>query len=529
MADKKRIKKALSSVKPNMVDRVVGYFSPESGVKRHRARQMMALSGGYASNTKSRKSLGNWSTSVGADADSDIIPDLQYLRDRSRDMSRNNSLASGAISTKVTSIVGTGLKLHSEIDYEFLGLSREEGEAWQVKAEREFSYWSRKKCDIERKNNFSSIQALALRATLESGDSFAVRRFKKHSGELYGLKIQLVEADRVCNENYASDTSKLVEGVEKDGDGCVSRYHIANGHPGRYRQDDGLTWVKPSAYDSKTGLPNVLHLVRQLRPHQSRGVPELAPVMALIKQLGEYKQAEVDAAVVTAMLTVFIKSESGDMDNASPDAGSDAGELMELGSGSVIGLAEGEDITTVDPSRPNVAFDGFVQSLTKEIGMALELPFEVLTKHFNSSYSASQAAMMEAWRYFRSMRQWLVDGLCDPVYEMFLYEAVSSGRLNAPGFFNDPMVRQAYCGSRWVGEPKGQIDEMKAVNAAEKRIELELSTKKQEAAGFGSDFGRNHVQRAHEEELARKDGTDVFISRSQLMNEKARGDDGQVE
>lgn len=469
---------------------------------------MLALSGGYTGGKRGRKNLKNWVTTIAADADADIIPDLAHLRDRSRDLVRNNSLVAGAMNTKVTSIVGPGLRLHSEIDHKFLNMSREQAEVWQANAEREFNYWASQKIDIERRNNFGGCQALVLRSTLEAGDTFAVRRFKKLGINPYGLRIQLIEADRVCNKDHAADTPNLVQGVVKNNDGMVTGYQIANGHPGRYGISKELKWVEPSAWDEATGLQNVLHINRQTRIHQTRGVPELAPVIELIKQLGTYKQAEVDAAVVTAMLTVFIKSDIGAADiELEPDEGGAKDEDISLGTGTVVGLAPGEDITTASPNRPNVAFDGFVQSLTKEIGMAVELPYEVLTKHFAASYSAAQAALLEAWRYFKTMRQWLVDDFCDPVYQMFLYEAVATGRIAAPGFFKDPIVRAAYCGARWVGPPKGHVNELVSINAATKRIDAEVSTRKQEAAEFGSDYDRNHVQRSHEEKQRRENGT----------------------
>ncbi len=71
----------------------------------------------------------------------------------------------------------------------------------------------------------------------------------------------------------------------------------------------------------------------------------------------------------------------------------------------------------------------------------MEIPRDLLLKEFNASYSASRAALMEAWDTFRMYRNWFVDDFCNPVYEMWLSEAVASGRVSAPGFFADPLVR----------------------------------------------------------------------------------------
>src|SRR5699024_504380 len=133
------------------------------------------------------------------------------------------------------------------------------------------------------------------------------------------------------------------------------------------------------------------------RPGQRRGVPLLAPVMEAIKQLGRYTDAELMAAVVSGMFTVFVKSEMPDVglgefipvdEQAEPEDQT----RLELGNGAIVDLAEGEDISTVNPGRPNTAFDGFVIAVARQIGAALELPYELLMKQFEASYSASRAA-----------------------------------------------------------------------------------------------------------------------------------------
>ena len=74
---------------------------------------------------------------------------------------------------------------------------------------------------------------------------------------------------------------------------------------------------------------------------------------------------------------------------------------VEMGNGSVVDLNPGEKAVSVTPGRPNANFEGFVDSICKQIGAALEIPKELLVKQFNSNYSASRAALLEAWKMFR--------------------------------------------------------------------------------------------------------------------------------
>jgi capsid protein len=62
-----------------------------------------------------------------------------------------------------------------------------------------------------------------------------------------------------------------------------------------------------------------------------------------------------------------------------------------------------------------------------------------------------------AWRFFTAKREWLAQYFCQPIYESWLIEAVSSGRIQAPGFIDgDPAIRAAYSGTHWIGAAPGQ-------------------------------------------------------------------------
>lgn len=423
----------------------------------------------------SRRSLSEWHVR-GGDADADTLYDLATLRERSRDMVRNIPLAAGAINTKVTNVVGTGLKYQSQIDADYLGLSEEQALAWQDAAEREFNLWAcSEDSDAERTLTFSEQQELAFRSVLENGDSFALLPNIERAGAPYSLAIQLIEADRISNPNYKTDTDTLMGGVEKDSAGAPLRYYITNKHPGRLYQSRGLIWTPYEAFGARTGRRNVLHLYHKRRIGQTRGVPDLAPVMELLKQLGTYSSAEVEAAVVTSFLAIVTKTPQRQgfgpaaVGNATPDS-NDKSDPYKIGPALVLDLKNGEEIETVNPNRPNTAFDPFILAILRQIGVALELPFEILVKHFTSSYSAARAALEDAKRFFRMRRVWLAGNFCQPVVEALLTEAVARGRLAAPGFLTDPMIHRAYCGDyreQWIGPSFGQIDPMKEYQARE--------------------------------------------------------------
>jgi len=498
-------------VKENIIDRVVNFVSPRRGAQRMRARYSMALAGAYHGASKKRRALSEFNPSAG-DADTDIVAELPTLRERSRDLIRNNPLACGAINTKVTSIVGTGLKLKSRIDRNILNMTEDQADAWESRTEAEWRLFAESNnCDVSGAQNFAGIQDLSFRSTLENGDVFVLTPSKADKFRTYSLQLQLIEADRVCNKDSAQDDDTLAGGILKDSNGRPKEYHVLKGHPGNIYAKSN-EWVTVFAYGAKTGRRNMLHLFRKLRVGQSRGVPDLAPVIETLKQLGRYTDSEVDAAVISSFFTVFIKSEyhagMSPMQPTTEIGGKSTDKDYKMGSGAILDLLPNEDISTANPGRPNQTFDGFVLALSRQIGVALELPFEILVKHFTASYSAARAALLEAWRFYMGRRKWLEDVLCKPVYELWMTEAVAMGRIVAPGFLNgDPLIKMAYLGSEWTGPSKGQIDELKEVNAAEKRLDLTLTTHSEETAALtGGDWEQKFPQRAKEEKMKKDAG-----------------------
>ena len=438
----------------------------------------------------------SWNTTAGS-SDTEDLPGLDKLRQRSRDHYRNTPLITGAINTKAYNVIGAGLQLQSTINNDYLGISDKEAAQWQKNTEFEFRLWAEEKtADIEQTKTFYEMQSVAFVSSMISGDVFALTPYVKRKNNPYSLAIMLIEADR-CSTPNAKELEKNVHtGIKVDDNGAPVSYYFSKKHPA---DDYEFKWTEVPAL-GKSGRKNVIHLYSQVRPHQKRGVPLLAPVIENLKQLQDYTNAELTAALVSGLFTVFVKTQSGEIPDPLADSSlSLDNDEYSLGAGAIVGLAEGEEITTANPNRPNTAFDGFTTSIIKQIAAGLDMPYELLMKHFSASYSASRGALLEAWKAFKTRRTWFANNFCKPIYEEFLIEAVLLGRINAPGFLEDPAIKKAYCGAVWVGPTQGQLDPTKETNAAELRVRSGFSTRTKEAAEMnGSDFDMN-IKKAKDE------------------------------
>ena len=99
----------------NFIDKAISYFSPEAGLKRLSARKRLEiLNTGYSYHGASRtkKSLAGW-ISRGGSTKEDIDDNLDILRQRSRDLYMGTPIATGALKTTRTNVVGSGLKLNA--------------------------------------------------------------------------------------------------------------------------------------------------------------------------------------------------------------------------------------------------------------------------------------------------------------------------------------------------------------------------------------------------------------------------------
>ena len=279
----------------------------------------------------------------------------------------NAPIATGALKTKVTSIVGWGLDPQPRIDRKYLGLTDQQALEWQRQAKRFWWLWAwSPSCDWAGRCTFPVHLYLGTRSRLESGDIAIVRQWRDpRPGELFGTRIQLIEADRLCNPNSLPDSDRLTAGIELDEAGTPLAYWFADRHP-----DDGLwrsrrpTWTRVPAWGQVSGERRVLHLFRPDRPHATRGVPDFAAIIAPLRQLKNYTEAELMAAVVSSLFTVFIKhnrelageasyglAEASGTPASSQPAARAAGEFQ-LGTGAIVDLEDGEDKALDAAERP---------------------------------------------------------------------------------------------------------------------------------------------------------------------------------
>lgn len=490
----------------NFLDKTISFFSPKQGKERAIARAETRIIKNYADFGASQRknTMFGWRVKRGS-ADDDTTKQLPTLRSRSRDLYMTGSIGTAAIKTLRTNVIGKGLTCKPQLDYKLLNLDIKSAKEIELKIEREWLLWSESvNCDSERRLDFNRLQRLAYMSKLMNGDVLVTMPYKKRNGFPYSLTVQLIEGDRV--KSPISTEKNIIEGVEIDKHGEVLAYHIWN-------DDLGTEPLRINAFGGKSGERLALHLFEPERVGQRRGVPLLAQVIESIQQLTKYTKAEVQRAALLGVLTAVITTEGSKNSRSNTldalgisDSESKNDEAIELGTANIIALNPGEDIKTVSAANAQIGFEQFFKAFCVQIGAILEIPSGVLMKSFTGSYSASRAELLEFWKMTSCEQNYMAQNFCQPIYERFLVEAQSKGRLNLPGFFDDPLIRQAYCSCKWIGTSRGNLDPLKEVKASIEKVNAGFSTREIEAAEYGNDYDEVLAQRIDEEKSRREGG-----------------------
>ncbi|MFU2606107.1 phage portal protein, partial [Pseudomonas aeruginosa] len=120
--------------------------------------------------------------------------------------------------------------------------------------------------------NHYQLQALTLVSSLVGGDVLVATPFEERSGCIFGTRLQLIEAERVCNPGHGLDSAGLVDGIESNGLGAPVAYHVCSGYPNDLPTAGPLTWQRLPAFGAQTGRRRVLHVMSDKeRPGQKRG------------------------------------------------------------------------------------------------------------------------------------------------------------------------------------------------------------------------------------------------------------------
>ena len=443
-------------------------------------------------------------------ASEDISPSRPTLVSRARMLDISCPMATAAVDRMVHGVLGDGLS-YSIGNSDFFEPDEYKQLCGGLKKSLKLASLTHS-LDIQNRLTFAQIQRIACRNWLLSGDVFFVRR-----PNVSNCAWRIIESDRCMTPTMFNTVlsgikaenpengNTIIDGVELDSEARPVAYWFLNHY------DDiaicNEDWQRIEAYD-ELGLPVVLHLFQPLRPDQYRGVPLIANIIETLYGTKAYSTAELQAAIIEACLAIFIVSNTDptrnpfgnapsldldeplvpeskkDSESVKNGSGKDEekfklqanptpyypwsqNDFETIGPGESKRLAEGEDIRTIDPKRPNSGYASFISAQNKSIAAAIGIPQQVLEATFEgTSYAAARGAVIEASATYKVVRGFFIESFLKPLFEVFAYDHLTRNRIETD--FDTPTAAKILsCESVWNApsalclDPRAELESWK--------------------------------------------------------------------
>lgn len=402
------------------IDSLIGVFSPESALRRWRARQALKIAARYeaAQPNRLRKNPGD-NRSGDAVNDWDIVT----LRGQARHLEQNHDFAFGILTTLLNNVIGPrGITVEfqpktfaGEIDEDFARVMHEAHEEWARRPE------------TTRQFGWAKAQRLLCATWLRDGEVL----LRHLQGNIPALKhrtavpytIELFEPDFLPVD--LSDPSKrIIQGVEKSPWGEEVGYWLYDEHPG------GLTPWKMRTHRHDASTIEHLKFVRRL--HQTRGVSIFATVMNRINDIKDYEEAERVAARIAATMVGFIQKGSPDLYNAD-DSDAEGRRLLDIRPGAIYDdLEPGESVGTIQSNRPSGLLTPFLETMQRMAATGTMASFSSISRNYNGTYSAQRQELVEGWTNYETLSLEFCEEIVEPVTRRWVQMAVLSGALQVP-------------------------------------------------------------------------------------------------
>jgi lambda family phage portal protein len=448
--------------KSNWLDNTINIVAPRYGLQRMRARAAMQLFS-YDGAQSGRRTEG-WQAG-GTDANAELGQSIHYLRNRSRELVRNNPYAAKAITELVGNTVGTGIVPRAKTG----------NPAMDKIIDAEWPYFA-ERCDPGGQYDFYGLQALMTRTTAESGEGL-IRYRPRFSTDNFRvpLQLQVLEADFLdANRTMGlSDAGYIIEGVEFDPIGARRAYWLYNFHPG------AVVLMNPRGGVLSKSIPaeEVLHNYQILRPGQVRGVPWMGPVMMALRDLDDYRDAERIRKKLEACAVAAVTSPegTGGVRIGAPDANDSSIDHFEPGM--IMYPKPGQDVKFNQP-HPVGGYREYLMTELQGIGAGVSVPYELLSNDLsNVNYSSYRAGMLSFRNTIEAFR-WLVliPNTCNPAWKRFIDILVIQGKIPKP-----------FYGVQWTAPKFESVDPAKDAQAAKTNLRIGRTTWPEMVAEAGQD------------------------------------------
>jgi lambda family phage portal protein len=442
----------------------------------------------------------DWVTS-NTSADSEVYGSAQKLRDRARQLCRDNDYARQALRAIEGNVIGQGIPFQSQVRMQRggkldTGINDAIEAAW-----KRWSYAQH--CHTGGKLCFADIERLVIRACAESGEVFVRLVRQSFGGSTIPLAMEVIEADQLDDglNGRSQQGNEIRMGVEVDGWGRPIAYHFLAYHPGDYQFSNQQISTQRH---KRIPAEEVIHLYRSERPGQTRGVTWFASAIQRLHHLAGYEQAEVVRARASSALMGFITSPEGELIG---DDVMDGERVSNFEPGVFKYLNPGEEITVPSLDAPDGQFEPFLRAMLRAMAAGIGCSYETISRDFSqTNYSSSRLSLIEDRDHWRILQSWLIENFHRRVFSEWLDLAVLSNALALPGYEQQP---ERFKAARWMPRGWAWVDPAKEVAAYKEAVRCGFKTLADVVAEQGGDL--DELLLARQSELAKLDEMGIVV------------------
>lgn len=509
----------------------------------------LAMQGAYEASSRFSNELALWSPPMQS-ADRDILPEKQVMDTRVRDTLRNDAFVHAGSTIQKDRIVGEMFMLSSKPNYKVLGLDEKWAEEFQEEVEAKFTLYAespKNYPDASRMQSFSGLVRLAVGIHTMAGEVLASVEWMR-GPRPFATALQMIDLDRLSNPYGEMDTRFLRRGVVRDNYGAPIGYWIRQSHPTDYTDVDNYTWkYVPATRGQVVGIPSwdrlqMIHIVDQWRPDQSRGVAMMVAALKEMKMTRRFRDVVLQNAVLNASYAASIESDlptevvmqqaSGSDPNAVPNyakaylsaiAQYTGNRGFQIDGVKVPHFFPGTKMKLQNAGTPGGVGTSFEESLLRYISAALGVGYAELSKDYSKvNYSSLRAELAQTDRRMMVQKRQVADRFATMYFRLWLEEAINRGEItslpkNAPNWY-EGLNADAYSSCSWIGASKGQIEQLKETQAAVLRINNGLGTLEDELGALGKDWRAVLRQAAREKKMMEDLGLEFGLATKNMMN-----------
>ena len=406
----------MASLAATLIDRFVGYINPNAGLRRLRAREMLTRAYEGASQKDGWRPRRG-----GASANADHLADGASLRTRARALVQNVPYIARGLESLVSNTIGTGITPRS--------LSTN-----ATAVDKLWNEWA-KVCDADGRLDLYGLQANAYRAMEQDGEVLIrLRARRPEDGLPVPLQIQVLEIDWLDSSKMGHNgPNTILNGIEYDPLGKIVFYWLWDQHPGELV---AARRFKTASYP--VPAERIIHLYAPQRPGQGRGFTRLAPVIARVRDVQLYEDAELQRKNLETRLSVLASGDVTSMSMTESEAQTtvrNTGELGTLASGGITQIPSGVNLTVVEPKAAGGYVD-YVKYQLHLIASGMGVTYEMMTGDVREvNFSSARVSMLEFRRNAEQM-QWLtlIPRLCEPIWRAFVDAASMAGAMKSKDY-----------------------------------------------------------------------------------------------